>query len=429
MSKPDLQAIRGMNDILPHETPIWQSVETILCEVFKSYGYEEIRFPILEKTELFSRSIGEITDIVEKEMYTFTDRNGDSLTLRPEGTAGCIRALLEHGLIYKQERRIWYEGPMFRHERPQKGRYREFHQVGVEVIGFEDPSMDVELIAMSARLWHKLGIESALTLEIGTLGNFVSRTKHKEALVDYFTKHLSDLDEDSRRRLHTNPLRILDSKNPKLIPLIQAAPQIQSFLDPVSIDEFNWILSRLDTLNIAYRVNPSLVRGLDYYSKTVFEWTAKTKTLGAQNTVCGGGRYDKLIEQLGGEPNFAAGFAIGLERLIALMEENIKFKTVRTPAKVFLASIGIDARLKSFAIVETLRDHLPHLCFYHYLGEGSLKSQFKKADKSGATIALILGPDEIANQKITLKFLREDKPQVQHSLNDLIEVLRGNTDG
>ncbi len=318
MSK-SIQAIRGMNDILPTETPRWRFVEGVFRDLMAAYGYSEIRLPAVEKTELFKRSIGEVTDIVEKEMYTFEDRNGDSLTLRPEGTAGCVRACIQNGLIHNQTQRLWYLGAMFRHERPQKGRYRQFHQLGVEVFGFAGPDIDAELIAMTARFWHKLGMSDEVRLEINSLGSAAARHTYRETLVAYLQQHRAQLDEDSLRRLDTNPLRILDSKNPAMQALIEAAPKLMDHLDDESREHFETLCGMLQAMGIEYRINPRLVRGLDYYSKTVFEWV--TDRLGAQGTVCAGGRFDGLVEQLGARPSSAIGFALGLERLVALLEE------------------------------------------------------------------------------------------------------------
>jgi len=410
-----IQAIRGMNDILPAETPRWQYIERIFRETVSAYGYQEIRMPIVEKTELFKRSIGEVTDIVEKEMYTFEDRNGDSLTLRPEGTASCVRAGIENGLFYNQTQRLWYMGPMFRHERPQKGRYRQFHQMGVEVFGLDGPDVDVELISMTARLWHKLGMASLVKLELNTLGVPAARVIYREKLVEYLLAHVDKLDEDSLRRLQSNPMRILDSKNPAMQDLIEAAPKMADYLDEDSRRHFDGLCKSLDTLGIAYQINPRLVRGLDYYTKTVFEWT--TEALGAQGTVCAGGRFDGLVEQLGGKPVSAMGFALGLERLAALLE-NVELDDSARP-HVYFISVGDVAEKMAMQIAEQLRNELPELRLLLNCGGGSLKSQMKRADKSGAQIALLLGDDELQQGLIALKDLRADIPQEKLAQTEL----------
>lgn len=393
-----IQSVRGMNDILPDMTPYWQVVEQAMKAVLDSYGYREIRFPIVEKTELFSRSIGEVTDIVEKEMYTFNDRNGDSLTLRPEGTAGCVRAAMENGLL-NQSQRLWYLGPMFRHERPQKGRYRQFHQLGVEAYGFTGPDIDAELILMTARLWKQLGLRD-VSLQLNSLGSTAARLAYRERLVAYYGAHHAQLDEDSQRRLHSNPLRILDSKNPAMQSLNENAPRLIDHLDDESRTHFEQLCRILDAAGIAYEVNPRLVRGLDYYGKTVFEWV--TDQLGAQGTVCAGGRYDSLVEQLGGKAATAIGFAIGLERLIALLEAT---DALPAPPQVdaYLVAVGDLASAQSLQLAEQLRDQLPWLRLITHCGGGSFKSQFKRADRSGARWTLILGEEEVANRCIGIK--------------------------
>ncbi|WP_455218707.1 histidine--tRNA ligase [Kaarinaea lacus] len=413
-----IQAIRGMNDITPDISAVWQTLEDIVKKTIACYGYQELRFPIVEKTELFARSIGEVTDIVEKEMYTFEDRNGDSLTLRPEGTAGCVRACIENGLLHNQTQRLWYTGPMFRHERPQKGRYRQFHQVGVEAFGMQGPDIDAELIMMSARIWKQLGLKE-LELQINSLGSVESRRVYRDILVEYFSKHQSALDEDSQRRLHSNPLRILDSKNPDMQELIENAPRLQDHLDQESIEHFQGVKSLLDTVGIAYRVNPRLVRGLDYYNKTVFEWV--TTQLGAQGTVCAGGRYDGLVEQLGGKPVVAAGFALGIERLVELVQNNLRLDVA--PHAYFVIA-SEDAVAPGLQMSEVLREQLPHLRLLVHCGGGSFKSQFKRADKSGASVALILGDDELASNTVSVKYLREDKPQQSVSQDGLLTLLQ-----
>lgn len=393
-----IRSIRGMNDILPDVTPYWQAVESALKDVLSGYGYQEIRFPIVEKTELFSRSIGEVTDIVEKEMYTFADRNGDKLTLRPEGTAGCVRAAMQNGML-NQTQRLWYMGPMFRHERPQKGRYRQFHQVGVEAYGFDGPDIDAEMILMTSRLWKKLDL-TGLTLQINSLGSTQARLAYRDVLVAYFEANKEALDEDSQRRLYSNPLRILDSKNPDMQALNEAAPKLLDHLDDESKQEFDRLCQTLDAAGLSYEINPRLVRGLDYYGKTVFEWV--TNHLGSQGTVCAGGRYDGLVEQLGGKGATAIGFAIGLERLIALLEAMDALpKTDNIDA--YLVAVGEQAANQSLQLAEKLRDEIPTLKLITHCGGGSFKSQFKKADRSGARWTLILGDDEVAQKVIGVK--------------------------
>ncbi|MDC9728261.1 MAG: histidine--tRNA ligase [Methyloprofundus sp.] len=417
----NIQAIRGMHDILPEQTPIWQFVEQNLRDVLAAYGYSEIRLPIVEKTELFKRSIGEVTDIVEKEMYTFDDRNGDSLTLRPEGTAGCLRAGLEHGLLHNQIQRIWYYGPMFRHERPQKGRYRQFTQLGVETYGIASADIDAELITLSHRLWKKLGLSDQLELQINSLGTSEERLVYREKLVEYFNQQPELLDEDSQRRLSSNPLRILDTKNPAMKELVKNAPSLVDFLGEDSKAHFAKLTSTLDDLKIPYVINQRLVRGLDYYSKTVFEWV--TTALGAQGTVCAGGRYDGLIEQLGGRANHAVGFAMGIERLVLLLEARTDL-AIKKPVDAYLILSGEAAEKAGPVLAEQIREELPHIRLQMHCGAGSFKSQFKKADKSGADYALILGDDELDNNVIGLKFLRSDDEQQTLSTADLISFLQ-----
>ncbi|NOQ82327.1 MAG: histidine--tRNA ligase [Methylophaga sp.] len=393
-----IRSIRGMNDILPEVTPYWQAVETALKEVLSGYGYQEIRFPIVEKTELFCRSIGEVTDIVEKEMYTFNDRNGDQLTLRPEGTAGCVRAAMQNGLL-NQTQRLWYMGPMFRHERPQKGRYRQFHQVGVEAYGFNGPDIDAEMILITARIWKKLGLTGA-TLQINSLGSTEARLAYRDVLIAYFESHQDELDEDSQRRLHSNPLRILDSKNPAMQALNDSAPKLIDHLDDDSRQEFETLCQYLDDAGLAYEVNPRLVRGLDYYGKTVFEWV--TDQLGSQGTICAGGRYDGLVAQLGGKSATAIGFAIGIERLISLLEATDALPTIPS-VDVYLVAVGESAAKQSLILAETLRDQIENLKLITHCGGGSFKNQFKRADRSGARWTLILGDDEISRQVVGVK--------------------------
>ncbi len=393
-----IRSIRGMNDILPDVTPYWQAVESALKKVLTSYGYQEIRFPIVEKTELFCRSIGEVTDIVEKEMYTFADRNGDNLTLRPEGTAGCVRAAMQNGML-NQTQRLWYMGPMFRHERPQKGRYRQFHQVGVEAYGFNGPDIDAEMILMTARLWKTLGLKGA-SLQINSLGSTEARLAYRDVLVAYFEMHQDELDEDSQRRLHTNPLRILDSKNPAMQALNDAAPKLIDHLDDESRQEFAILCQTLDQAGLAYEINPRLVRGLDYYGKTVFEWV--TDQLGSQGTICAGGRYDSLVAQLGGKGATAIGFAIGLERLISLLEATDSLPETDA-VDVYLVAVGEAAASQSLLLAEQLRDQLPDLRLITHCGGGSFKNQFKRADRSGARWTFILGDDEINKKVVGVK--------------------------
>ncbi|MFZ0469841.1 MAG: histidine--tRNA ligase [Thiogranum sp.] len=402
-----LQAIRGMNDILPQESRAWQFVEDSVRSVLESYGYREIRMPIVEKTELFKRSIGEVTDIVEKEMYTFVDRNGDSLTLRPEGTAGCVRACIQHGLLHNQVQRLWYTGPMFRHERPQKGRYRQFHQVGVEVFGLEGPDIDAELLMLTARLWQRLGLQQ-VTLQLNSLGTTAARAAFRDALVEYLRVHHTRLDEDSRRRLDSNPLRILDSKNSEVQALLADAPVLSDYIDAQSREHFERLCSLLDAAGIGYEINPRLVRGLDYYGRTVFEWL--TDQLGAQGTVCAGGRYDALVEYLGGSATPAVGFALGLERIIALLEQQQAAIPDNDP-HLYIVTVGEQAQRHGLLLSEQLREALPALRVMTHCGGGSFKSQFKKADRSGARFALVLGDDEVAKRQAGLKALREELEQ------------------
>jgi histidyl-tRNA synthetase len=402
-----LQAIRGMNDILPEQSSVWQFAEDTIRAVLESYGFREIRMPIVEKTELFKRSIGEVTDIVEKEMYTFADRNGDSLTLRPEGTAGCARACIQHSLTNKQVQRLWYTGPMFRHERPQKGRYRQFYQVGVEVFGLEGPDVDAEILMLTARLWQRLGLEQ-LSLQVNSLGTSEARDRYRDELVVYLKTVYDQLDADSQRRLETNPLRILDSKNPQVQALLEEAPKLADYIDEDSQAHFETLCALLDTAGLDYDINPHLVRGLDYYGRTVFEWV--TDQLGAQGTVCAGGRYDVLMEYLGGRPTPAVGFALGLERIIALLE-NQGVKLPDTSPHLYIVTVGGQAQRQGILLSERLRDALPKLRIVTHCGGGSFKSQFKKADRSGARYALVLGEDEVQRREIGIKPLRERKDQ------------------
>jgi histidyl-tRNA synthetase len=427
VSKP-LQAIRGMNDILPEQTPLWRYFEGTVASLLDGYGYRQIRMPIVEFTELFKRSIGEVTDIVEKEMYTFDDRNGDSLTLRPEGTAACVRAVLEHGLSGGgQTQKLWYIGPMFRHERPQKGRYRQFHQIGVEVFNIDGPDIDAELIVLTWRLWGLLGIRDAVKLELNSLGTSAARAVYRDALVEFLTAHADQLDEDSRRRMHTNPLRVLDSKAPETQALLVNAPKLADYLDEESRVHFEGLKARLDAAGVPYVINPKLVRGLDYYSKTVFEWV--TDQLGSQGTVCAGGRYDGLVEQMGGKPTPGVGFAMGIERLVLLLETlgKVPAEIART-VDVYLCAFGEPAELAALALSERLRDQLPNLRLQVNAGAGSFKSQFKKADKSGALYALILGEDELAQQVVGCKPLRGQGEQQSIAWSALADHLATSAD-
>ena len=401
-----IQSIRGMHDVLPDDSHRWQSFEAIIQKLMTSYGYKEIRMPLVESTDLFCRSIGEVTDIVEKEMYTFEDRNGDKLTLRPEGTASCVRAGIQHGLLHNQIQRLWYSGPMFRHERPQKGRYRQFHQFGVEAYGIETPDIDAELILISARLWRQLGLKD-VRLELNTLGSNQARADYKQILVEYLNKHIDLLDEDSLRRLETNPLRILDSKNPALKEILDNAPALLDHLDDESRQQFDKLKVSLDAAGIEYTINPRLVRGLDYYCKTVFEWV--TDELGAQGTICAGGRYDGLVEQLGGKLTPAIGFALGMERILSLLEtqQEQQAETI----DIYFVLLGEDSSVKGLQLAEEIREQLPDVKMIAHCGGGSMKSQMKKADKSGAKIALILGEDELKNTQVTVKYLRDKKEQ------------------
>ncbi len=421
MSK-HIQAVRGMNDILPQETPYWRFLEDTARRVFEAYSFEEIRLPIVEKTELFKRTIGEVTDIVEKEMYTFEDRNGDSLTLRPEGTAGCVRGGIENGLTHNQIQRLWYKGPMFRHERPQKGRYRQFHQIGVECFGLAGPDVDAEMIMMTARLWRELGITD-LQLQLNTLGSAEARSAYREKLMAYMETHQDQLDEDSRRRLQTNPLRILDSKNLDMQELIENAPNLIDHLDEESTQHFNELRTLLDAAGIEYVINPRLVRGLDYYNKTVFEWV--TDQLGAQGTVCAGGRFDGLVAQLGGRDAPAIGFAMGIERLVALLIEQGEIEPDAAP-HVYLVMAGEGATRAGLLLAERLRDADPGLRIRSNCGGGGFKAQFKRADKSGARYALILGEDEVSQQIVSMKDLREGTEQQSIAWDELGGFLQSN---
>jgi histidyl-tRNA synthetase len=419
-----IQSIRGMNDLLPDQSATWQYVEGTLARLVASYGYREIRFPILEKTDLFKRAVGEVTDIVEKEMYSFDDRNGDSLSLRPEGTAGCVRACTQNGLLHNQTQRLWYTGPMFRHERPQKGRLRQFHQIGIEAFGLKGPDIDTELLLLTARLWRELNIESALELQINSLGTAEERVAYRDALVSYLNNFYDDLDEDSQRRLATNPLRILDSKNPDTQLLLKDAPVLNDFLGAESKQHFEQICAMLDAAAVSYVINPKLVRGLDYYSQTVFEWV--TTELGAQGTVCAGGRYDSLVELLGGKPCPAVGLAMGVERLIMLLDGmGVVPDSVAQQIDLYLVAVG-DVTGDAMLLAEKLRSALANIRIETHCGGGSFKSQIKKADKSGAAVAIILGEDELASNKVQVKFLRQDREQETVDQATLVEFLIAN---
>ena len=415
-----IQAIRGIRDILPEHAQIWRTIENRIIAVIHSYGYQEIRLPVLEKTDLFARSIGEYTDIVSKEMYTFPDRNNDSITLRPEGTAGCVRAGLEHGMFHNQTQKLWYIGPMFRHERPQKGRLRQFNQIGIEAFGLEGPDIDAEMVLLTARIWRLLNLDK-LGLELNTLGTINSRQHYRTILTDYFTAQKDRLDNDSLRRLETNPLRILDSKNPDMQELIENAPSIQDYLDNESAEHFAELCNILTDAGIFYSINPRLVRGLDYYSKTVFEWT--TAALGAQGTICAGGRYDTLVEQFGGKPTPAIGCALGLERLIELVLQSGNHTITDVP-HAYLILVDSKATGYGFRLAEDLHDKLPGLRLMTHCGNGSIKNQFKKADKSGAMYALVLGPEELVNQTVGVKPLRQDADQENIPRTGIAEYLK-----
>lgn len=405
-----IQSIKGMFDIVPDRSGIWQYVEATVSELFGRYGYREIRFPILEQTELFKRGIGEVTDIVEKEMYTFEDRNGSSLTLRPEGTASCVRACEENGLLYNQTQKLWYTGPMFRHENPQKGRQRQFHQFGVEAFGFDGPDVDAELLIMSSRLWAELGLSEVVSLQLNSIGSSAARAAFKADLVAYLNQHVEQLDADSRRRLTTNPLRILDSKSAQTQAIVDGAPSLHDYLDEQSKAHFEGLCSLLDAAGVKYEINPRLVRGLDYYSNTVFEWV--TDQLGAQGTVCAGGRYDGLVEQLGGKPTPAIGWGMGIERLILLLEHCEVIPQEATQyTDVYIAAVG-DVQQSTMMLAEALRSELPFLRLVTNMGGGSFKNQLKRADRSGAQVALIVGEDEARDKTVSIKPLRTNQEQL-----------------
>lgn len=414
-----IQSIRGFNDVLPEQSSAWQQVEAAARRVFDAYGYSEIRLPIVESTSLFARSIGEVTDIVEKEMYTFEDRNGDSMTLRPEGTAGCVRAAIEHGMLHNQTQKLWYSGPMFRYERPQKGRYRQFHQFGVEAFGLNGPDVDAEVIFLSAAMWRELGVEG-LQLELNSLGSNEARQQYRAALVEYFSRYESELDDDGRRRLQSNPLRLLDSKHEGTRKLLPDAPKFAEYLDGESKQHFDALCDLLSGAGLPITLNPLLVRGLDYYNRTVFEWT--TDQLGAQAAVCSGGRYDGLVETLGGKPVPAIGWGLGIERLIALLEAQGKMPVAAQP-HAYLLLAGDAAAQRGLLLAEQWRAKVPGLRLQANLGGGSLKAQFKRADRSGAALALVLGDDELAANEVTIKFLREEREQERVSIAAVAQLL------
>ena len=419
MTSGQIQAIRGMNDILPEEALLWEFFEDTARAWLRAYGYRAIRTPILERTELFVRSIGAVTDIVEKEMYTFIDElNGESLTLRPEGTASCVRAVIEHNLLYSGPQRLWYWGPMFRHERPQKGRYRQFHQVGVEALGFGGPDIDAENIVMCARLWRMLGLDG-VALELNTLGGSDARARYRARLVKYLERHRESLDDDSKRRLHTNPLRVLDSKNPVMQELIEGAPRLADDLDEDSLRHFSDLQAKLRSVGIAFALNPRLVRGLDYYNGAVYEWV--TDRLGAQGTVCAGGRYDGLIAQIGGKPAPACGFAMGVERLLALVSDGAASAS-RSAPDVYLVHQGAAADPFAEQVAERLRDHRVNVLLH--CGGGSFKSQMKKADASGARFALIVGDNEAQAGEVSVKPLREAAAQARVSIDEAVDLIK-----
>ena len=405
----NIQAIRGMNDYLPADTALWQRIEGVLKQTLASYGYSEIRLPLVEQTPLFKRAIGEVTDVVEKEMYTFEDRNGESLTLRPEGTAGCVRAGIEHGLLYNQEQRLWYMGPMFRYERPQKGRYRQFYQIGVEVFGLQGPDIDAELIMLNARWWKALGISGHVRLELNSIGSLEARARYRDALVAFLEQHKDVLDEDCKRRMYSNPMRVLDSKNPDVQQLLNDAPQLGDYLDDESREHFSGLCALLDDAGISYTVNQRLVRGLDYYNRTVIEWV--TDSLGSQGTVCGGGRYDGLVEQLGGRSTPAVGFAMGMERLVLLVQAvNPEFEPTSN-VDVYVIASGQGVQSAAMQLAEKLRDEAPELRLMTNFGGGNFKKQFARADKWGARVALVLGEDEVKAGQVVIKDLRRGEQQ------------------
>ena len=417
----NIQAIRGMNDCSPTESPLWQWIEGQVRQILSSYGYSEVRMPIVESTPLFARAIGEVTDVVSKEMYTFWD-NDEQLTLRPEGTAGCVRAAIEHGWIYNNEQRLWYMGPMFRHERPQKGRYRQFHQAGVEVFGIATPEIDAELIILTARLWKALGIDQHVSLQLNSIGSLEARANYRSALVAFLENHQDLMSEEEKERLVKNPLRILDTKNQALQDVLDGAPKLLDYLDDESREHFAQLCGLLDAMGIQYEINPKLVRGLDYYNKTVFEWV--TSALGAQGTVCGGGRYDGLVEQLGGHATSGVGFAMGLERLVLLVQEVNKSIPVKSAVDIYVVYQGEGTTLAAFQLAEKLRSELPHLSTMLHCSGGNFKKQFKRADKSGATLALVLGESEVQNNQVVVKHLLGAAEQQTIDVDNIIEHVK-----
>ncbi|OCF97036.1 histidine--tRNA ligase [Gilliamella sp. wkB308] len=420
MTEKKIQSIRGMNDLLPTDSASWQQIEKIVKGVLNSYGYNEIRTPIVEDTALFKRAVGEVTDIVEKEMYTFNDRNDESITLRPEITAGCVRAGIEHGLFYNQEQRLWYLGPAFRYEKPQKGRYRQFHQFGVEVFGLEGPNIDAELILLTARFWKALGIQDHTSLELNSIGSLEARANYRQALVDFLEQHKDKLDEDCLRRMYTNPLRVLDSKNPVVQELLNQAPKLFDYLDTESKEHFEGLCRLLDKAGIKYNINQRLVRGLDYYNRTVFEWV--TSSLGAQGTVCGGGRYDGLVSQLGGQSTPAVGFAMGLERLVLLVQAVNPSLNRDNSIDIYMISSGDENTISvAQCVAELLRDGLPDKRIVTNYGTSNFKKQFAKADKLGAKIAVIVGENELANQTVTIKNLQTGE-QTEVAQSDIVQT-------
>ena len=417
-----LQAIRGMNDILPQQSLSWQYLETVFQQVVRRCGYQEIRFPVLEHTELFKRSIGEVTDIVEKEMYSFDDRNGDNLSLRPEGTAGCVRAADQHGLLYNQQQRLWYAGPMFRHERPQKGRYRQFHQFGVEAFGMAGPDIDAEILQLSASLWQELDLGEYLTLEINNIGSAEDRKRYSIALSEFLQLRVDQLDEDARQRMHTNPLRVLDSKSLQVQEALQGCPQLESFVNDESRQHYQQLQALLGSAGIEFRENPRLVRGLDYYNFCVYEWT--TDTLGAQGAVCGGGRYDSLVEMLGGKATLAAGFAIGVERLVLMLESLDKIPAkARQPIDIYLLAVGDNLGQQSLQLAQLLRAHYPQLGIVSHCGGGKYNSQLKRAFNSGARLAVVLERDEPGKELLGNVKIRRLDDSAESETVEITEII------
>ena len=421
-----IQAVRGMNDVLPTHSGLWRKVETIFSECLRDYQYQEIRLPLLEYTALFQRSIGDVTDIVEKEMYTFLDRNSESITLRPEGTAGCVRACMEHGLFHQLPQKLWYNGPMFRYEKPQKGRYRQFHQMGVEVFGIAHVAIELELLALTWRLWERLGLRqkesNCLQLQINTLGTLSERHHYRQLLVDYLQEHFDDLDEESRRRLHRNPLRIMDSKHPGVQAVLLGAPKLQDVLGDESRQKFADLCLGLRQIGIPFSVNPFLVRGLDYYAHTVFEWV--TEHLGSQATICAGGRYDNLVAQMGGTAVPAVGFAIGSERLLLLMDQFSTPDLSKNTPFIYILASGEGTQLAALTLAEVLRSQFPGQGVELHTQGGSFKSQFKKANKSGARFAVIIGEQELQDNRISLKDLRSESAQITLDQTALMTYLQ-----